>query len=70
MGRSGTQTGAYVEIDKGNLVRRGRDIEAFDYSTGRHHQLSVEGITRYGRTVEVEVYDYTNGEYRTLEFDD
>lgn len=64
------ETGNYIEIEKGNLVREGRDIEIYDYETGEYKDVEVEDIRRYGSTVEVEVYDYETGEYRTFEMDD
>ncbi len=60
---------AYVEIDKGNLVRSGNDIEIYDYSTGEYKDVEVQDIHDSGSTVEVEVYDYETGEYRTLEME-
>ena len=63
-------SGDYVEIDKGNLVRTGRDIEIYDYGDGEYHDVEVQDINRYGSRVEVEVYDYETGEYRTLEMED
>lgn len=62
--------GAYIEIEKGNLVRPGRDIEIYDYSTGEYKDVEVESITGSGSGAEVEVYDYDTGEYRTLDMDD
>lgn len=59
------QSGNYIEIEGGNLVRTGRDIEIFDYQ-----DVEVTNIDRYGSTVEVEVFDYEKGEYRTFEMDD
>ncbi|QOG05141.1 DUF5334 family protein [Aureimonas sp. OT7] len=63
-------TGESVEIQSGNLVRSGRDIEVYDHATGEYRQVTVESIQRYGSTVEVEVYDYDTGEYRVLEMED
>ena len=63
------EKGAYVEIDKGNLVRSGNDIEIYDYDTGEYKDVEVQDIYDSGSTVEVEVYDYDTGEYRTLEMD-
>ena len=61
-------TGNYIEIHKGNLVRSGRSIEI--YEEGDYKEVEVEDINRYGNSVEVEVYDYDTGEYRTFEMDD
>jgi len=63
------QSGTYVEIGKGNLVRPGRDIEIYEYGRG-YKDVTVESVQRYGGSVEVEVYDYSTGEYRVLEMDD
>jgi hypothetical protein len=65
-----TSTGDSVEIEGGNLVRRGNDVEMYDSNTGDYHDVTVESISRSGSTVEIEVYDNTKGEYRTLEFND
>lgn len=65
-----SDTGDAVEIEKGNLVRSGRDIEIYDYGAGEYRDVTVERIERWGSTVEVEVYDSESGEYRTFEMDD
>jgi hypothetical protein len=65
-----SSTGESVEIEKGNLVRSGNDIELYDYETGNYHDVTVENINRYGSTVEIEVYDNATGDTRTLEFED
>lgn len=62
--------GAYVEIDRGNQVRTGEDIEVYDYSDNSYHDATVESVNRFGSSVEVEVYDQNNGEYRTFDMDD
>lgn len=64
-----SSSGEAVEIDKGNLVRQGNDIEIYDHSTGEYRDVTVESIDRSGSTVEVEVYDNDSGETRTLEMD-
>lgn len=63
------ESGSYVEIDKGNLVRPGRDIEIYDYGTGEYKDVEVQSIRGSGSGAEVEVYDYDTGEYRTLDMD-
>jgi hypothetical protein len=63
------ENGTFVEIEKGNLVRRGREIEVFDYQRG-YINVEVESVYRRGRTVEVEVFDPNSGETRTLEMND
>lgn len=62
--------GAYIEIEQGNLVREGKDIEIYDYDTGEYRNVEVQDINRYGGSTEVEVYDYDTGEYRTFEMED
>ena len=63
------ESGSYVEIDKGNLVRSGEEIELYDYNTGEYKNYEVESITGDGSGAELEVYDSDTGEYRTLDMD-
>jgi len=63
------ESGNYIEIKKGNLVRSGRDIEIYDYETGDYKNVEVESIHRYGGSVEIEVYDGETGEQRTFEME-
>lgn len=65
-----SETGSPVEIEKGNLVRKGSDIEYYDYNDGEYKSVEVQNIQRRGSTVEVEVYDNETGEYRILEMED
>ncbi|GLS29393.1 hypothetical protein SAMN04488498_13813 [Mesorhizobium albiziae] len=65
-----SETGGAVEIESGNLVREGNDIELYDSDGGEYRDVTVEDIRRYGSSVEVEVYDNDTGEYRTLEMED
>ena len=60
-------SGAGVEIEAGNLVRTGRDIEVYDSDSGDYRNVTVESIRRSGGSVEVEVYDHDSGDIRTLE---
>ena len=64
-----TETNSEIEIGKGELVRRGHDITIYDYEKG-YRDVSIENITRFGSTVEIEVYDWQSGEYTTLEMED
>ncbi len=34
--------GAYIEIEQGNLVREGEDIEIYDYDTGEYRTFEME----------------------------
>jgi hypothetical protein len=56
-----------VEIDKGNLVRKGEVIEILDYSTGQYHSADVESVRQVGGTTEVEVFDNNTGDFRILD---
>ena len=60
----------YVEIGKGNLVRRGREIEVYDYSTGEYRNYEVDNIRRRTNHVDLDVYDSETGEYRQFEMND
>jgi hypothetical protein len=64
------ETGNSVEIESGNLVRTGKDIEVYDATAGKYRSVTVESIDRSGGTVEVEVYDHDSGEYTNFEMDD
>ena len=64
------EAGSFVEIEDGNLVREGEEIEYYDYGTGEYKNVEVESIESTGGSVEIEVYDYESGEYKTLEMDD
>lgn len=63
------QTGDYVSIDRGNLVRPGLEIEFYDYNTGEYRYGDVEGMNDLGGSVEVEVYDHTTEQRRYLEME-
>jgi hypothetical protein len=63
------ERGTSVEIEKGNLVRPGQEIEFFDYDKGEYRYGDVESIQRHGSSVEVEVYDHDMGETRTFEME-
>lgn len=60
---------SHVEIEKGNLVRPGREIEYYDYSSGKYSYGDVESVNRYGSKVELEIRDNETGERRTFEMD-
>lgn len=63
------ETGDYVEIEKGNLVRPGETIEFYDHNTGEYRSGGVQSIYGSGSHTEVEVYDNDKGEYRTFEME-
>lgn len=56
---------SYVEIEKGNLVRAGNEIEFYDYEAG-YRAATVENIERNGNEVEIQVLDHESQQYRTL----
>jgi hypothetical protein len=60
-------TGSDVEIGSGNLVRPGQSIEVYDYGTGEYRNVTVDDVTSYGGTVDVDVTDDNTGESTTLE---
>ena len=62
--------GNFIEIEKGNLVRRGRTIEIYDYDDGQYKDVEVESIQRIPGAVEIEVVDPETGENRTFEMDE
>lgn len=64
------ETGGSIEIESGNTVREGNDIEFYDYNNGNYHSGEVNDINGSGSGTEVEVYDYDTGEYRTFDMDD
>lgn len=64
------ESGSDVEIEQGNLVRPGEEIEFYDYGSGEYRYGDVESINDNGSSVEVEVYDQESGEYRTFEMED
>lgn len=63
------KTGECVEIGKGNLVRRGRDIEIYDCKDGKYKIVNVKSISKVGDSVEIEVYDYESNKIRILEME-
>jgi hypothetical protein len=64
------ESGTQVEIERGNLVRSGRDVDIYDYETGQYHDITIDDINRSGGSVEIQGHDNTTGEDRTFEFDD
>ncbi len=60
----------FVEIEHGNRVKSGSDIEFFDYDDSAYHDATVDSVTRYGDTVDIEVEDSNTGQNRTLEMED
>jgi len=57
--------GEYVQIEKGNLVRKYKDIEVYHYGDGSYHNEEVQGFCGH----ELETYDYDTCEYHYYEMD-
>jgi hypothetical protein len=55
----------FIEVEQGNLVRSGLDIEIYHWGDGAYHDEEVIDIY----DDELETYDYTTGEYHTYEMD-
>ena len=51
-------------------MREGLDIEVYNDGDSEYHNVTIDNITRYGSTVEIEGYDNDTDEYITLEMDD
>jgi hypothetical protein len=62
------QTGAAVEIDRGELVRSGNSIDVYDSEQG-YKTYEVENIQRFGSSVEIEVTDPDTGDTKVLEME-
>lgn len=62
-------SGSYIEIDKGNAVKPGHEIEYYDYNAGEYKYGEVESVRSRGRNVEVEIIDYDSGDSRTFDMD-
>jgi hypothetical protein len=61
--------GSFIEIEKGNLVREGNEIEFYDFSNGGYSQGTVESISEIGTNVEIEIIEDNASEPRTFEMD-
>ena len=59
------ETGSYVDIEKGSLVREGNDIEIYDYGKGEYKTVEV---TEFDGD-EVEYLDPDTGETMTIDMD-
>lgn len=64
------ESGATVEIERGNLVREGRSIEFYDHDKGEYREFEIDQMYRSGGSVTIEGVDVESGETRTLEMDD
>lgn len=64
------ESGNAVEIDSGNLVRTGSDIEYYNYADGNYHEATVDSIYRAGSGVVIEVTDDDTGYTHELTMED
>lgn len=60
-------SGNGIEIEKGNLVRKGKEIEYYDYGSGDYKQGEVQSIRNRGSRTELEILDNETGEYKTFD---
>ena len=60
--------GAYIEIEKGNLVRDGETIEFYEYGEG-YKTLNVDSIEKNGSYVYIIGTDSETSEEREFEMD-
>ncbi|KAB1075463.1 hypothetical protein F6X53_24925 [Methylobacterium soli] len=57
-----------VEIEKGQTVRRGREVEFYDHGAGSFRTIDVDSVRRSGSGVEIEGTD-SDGNAVTLDMD-
>ena len=62
-----SDSGSYVDIES----RDGTEIEYYDYGDGQYHTGEIQdwGYDSGSQTNDLEVYDHTTGEYRTLDME-
>ena len=59
-----------VEIESGNLVRTGDDIEYYNYADDAYHEATVDSIERDGSEVIIDVTDDDTGYTHELTMED
>lgn len=64
------ENGNSVEIESGNLVRAGDDIEYYNYADGNYHEATVGSIYRAGSEVVIDVTDDDTGYSHELTMED
>ena len=57
--------GEYIDIESGNLVRSGQEIEVYHWDSGDYTYEDVESVS----SGTVETYDWNTGEYKTYDMD-
>lgn len=60
----------YIGIGEGNLVRKLKIIEIYDYGDAKYHLIQVGSIERIGDIILLTVHDPTFGGQRTFEMGD
>ena len=63
------KAGTYIEIEKGDLVRVGKEVEYYDVSKGEYRTGEVRSIGNYGNSIEVKILDTKSGEVRTFDME-
>jgi hypothetical protein len=58
-------TGNYIEIEYS--IVPGKDFEIYDYNDESYHEVHVISINR--SSINLEVFDYDTGDYRTFEME-
>ena len=48
-------------------VQEGQNIRAYNHSTGRSRDITVDSISEYGGTTTIDIYDHDTGDYGTIE---
>ena len=51
----------------GKGVQEGQNIRAYNHSTGRSRDITVDSISEYGGTTTIDIYDHDTGDYGTIE---
>ena len=60
----------YIEFDQDKHVVQGKDFDIYDYSDESRHTVHVISIVNTGNEIQIEVYDYDEGEHRTFYMDE
>ncbi len=56
-----------TRVTRGNLIRVGETIEAYDHNDGKYKKVVVESIESHGFYFIVEIFDLSTGEIKMLE---
>jgi hypothetical protein len=64
-----SETGADVEIERGNLVRPGSTISVYDWNTGSYRDIDVDAVVPNGYGATIEGTDTETGDPVELEME-